>query len=135
MLLFQFYLPLCPPLYTQVSSLCLRLHCCPANRLISTIFLDSMYVLIFPLTSPQSDLLHSTPAGAPHLDNVYQCLSLRPLPEGLPRGPHAFSRYHGQSDLSELLLSRKLFPTTLPTNTSAFPQHRQGVHASAHMFK
>ena len=27
----------------QVSSLCLRLHCCPENGLISTIFLESIY--------------------------------------------------------------------------------------------
>ena len=37
--------PLLLPLGPQVSSLCLHLHYCPANRLISTIFLDSMYVL------------------------------------------------------------------------------------------
>ena len=30
------------PLCSQVYPLCLSLHCCPANRFISTIFLDSM---------------------------------------------------------------------------------------------
>ena len=33
-----------PPLCPWVHALCLRVHCCPANRLISTIFLDSMYM-------------------------------------------------------------------------------------------
>ena len=42
-LLFQF-VPLLSPLCPQVSSLCLHPRCCPANRLISTIFLDSIYV-------------------------------------------------------------------------------------------
>ena len=33
----------CPPtLYPQVSALCLYLYCCPANRFINTIFLDSI---------------------------------------------------------------------------------------------
>ena len=36
--------PLLPPLGPQVCSLCLHLHCCPANKLISTIFLDSIYM-------------------------------------------------------------------------------------------
>jgi len=33
--------PLLPQLCPQVCSLCLRLHCCPADRFITTIFLDS----------------------------------------------------------------------------------------------
>ena len=33
---------LLPPLCPQVCSLCLCLHCCPANRFIGTIFLDSI---------------------------------------------------------------------------------------------
>ena len=33
---------LLPPLRPQVCSLCLCLHCCPANRFIGTIFLDSI---------------------------------------------------------------------------------------------
>ena len=36
--------PAFPPLCSQVCYLCLRLHCCPANRFISTIFLDSIYM-------------------------------------------------------------------------------------------
>ena len=36
--------PLLPQLCPQVFSLCLHLHCCPANRLISTVFLDSIYM-------------------------------------------------------------------------------------------
>ena len=35
---------LLPPLCPQVSSLCLHLYFCPANRFISTIFLDSIYM-------------------------------------------------------------------------------------------
>ena len=35
--------PQCP----QICSLCLRLHCCPANRFISTIFLESIHELIY----------------------------------------------------------------------------------------
>ena len=35
--------PLLPSLCSQVCSLCLGLHCCSANRFISTIFLDSIY--------------------------------------------------------------------------------------------
>ena len=33
-----------PPLRPQVCSLCPHLYCCPANRLISTIFLHSIYI-------------------------------------------------------------------------------------------
>ena len=40
-------LPLLPPLCPQVCSLCLGLYSHPANRLISTIFLDSIYVYFF----------------------------------------------------------------------------------------
>ena len=36
--------PLLPSLCLQVCSLCLHLHCCPADRFISTIFLDSIYM-------------------------------------------------------------------------------------------
>ena len=38
---------LLPPLGPEVHSLCLQFHCCPANRFISTIFLDSIHVLIY----------------------------------------------------------------------------------------
>ena len=48
---------LCP----QVCSLCLHLHCCPANRFIRTIFLDSKHVLIYNICLSLSDLLHSVP--------------------------------------------------------------------------
>ena len=51
--------PLLPPLYSQVSSLSLHLYSCPANRLISTIFLDSIYVLIHGICFSLSKLLHS----------------------------------------------------------------------------
>ena len=34
--------PLLPPLYPAVCFLCLCFHCCPADRFISTIFLDSI---------------------------------------------------------------------------------------------
>ena len=43
--LFPFVPPLLPLLFPQVCSLCLCLHCCPANRFISTIFLDSIVFL------------------------------------------------------------------------------------------
>ena len=36
--------PLLPPLCPEVCSLCLCLHCCPAKRFISIIFLDSIYM-------------------------------------------------------------------------------------------
>ena len=36
--------PLPPTLYPQVSSLCLHLYCCSANRFINTIFLDSIHM-------------------------------------------------------------------------------------------
>ena len=47
MYLFQWYsftlsFPLLPSLCPQTCSLCLHLHCCPTNRFISTIFLDSI---------------------------------------------------------------------------------------------
>ena len=38
--------PLLPPLCLLICSLCLHLYCCPANRFISTIFLDSMLLLL-----------------------------------------------------------------------------------------
>ena len=46
---------LCP----QVPSLCLCLYSCPAVRFISTIFLDSIYMLIYDICFSFSDLLHS----------------------------------------------------------------------------
>ena len=60
MLLSQFVPPsLLPPLCPQICSLCLRLHCCPTNRFISTIFLYSIYMLIHDTCFSLSDLLHS----------------------------------------------------------------------------
>ena len=47
-----------PQLCALVSSLCLCLHCCPANMFISTISLDSVYVLIYNIVFSLSDLLH-----------------------------------------------------------------------------
>ena len=44
MLLSPFVSPSASPLCLQVCSPCLHLHCCPANRFISTIFLDSIYM-------------------------------------------------------------------------------------------
>ena len=42
------HLPLFFPLPTFISSsLCLFLRCCPAYKFISTIFLDSIYVLVY----------------------------------------------------------------------------------------
>jgi len=35
------------PLWPQACSLCLRPHCCPANRLIGATFLDSLYMWFF----------------------------------------------------------------------------------------
>ena len=40
----NFSCPLLPLLCPQVNSLCLCLYSCPANRFISTIFLDSTYM-------------------------------------------------------------------------------------------
>ena len=34
------------PPHPQICSLCLHLHCCPANRFISTIFLGSLYMCL-----------------------------------------------------------------------------------------
>ena len=39
--------PLLSPLCPKVCSLCLHLQCCPENRFISTIFLDSIYMSSF----------------------------------------------------------------------------------------
>ena len=51
--------PLRPPLHSQVCSLSLWLHCYSANRLVSTIFLDSIYIpLICDICFSLSDLLH-----------------------------------------------------------------------------
>ena len=44
MLRSPFVPPSLPPLCPQVCSLCLSLHCCPANRLISTILLEFIYM-------------------------------------------------------------------------------------------
>ena len=44
MFLSQFVLPLLPPPCLSVCSLYLHLHCCPVNRFISTIFLDSIHM-------------------------------------------------------------------------------------------
>ena len=49
--------PFFPPLCPQVCSLCLCLHCCPANRFISTIFLDSMKVKVIQLCLTLCDLM------------------------------------------------------------------------------
>ena len=45
-LLFQFFHLFPSPTVSQVCSLCLHLHCCPANRFISTIFLDYIYICV-----------------------------------------------------------------------------------------
>ena len=45
-LLFQFFHLFPSPTVSQVCSLCLHLHCCPANRFISTIFLVYVYICI-----------------------------------------------------------------------------------------
>ena len=44
-LLSQLVPPYLPPLCAQVCSLCLRLHCCSANRFIRSIFLSSVQSL------------------------------------------------------------------------------------------
>ena len=38
--------PILLPLYPRVCCLCLSLYSCPANRFISTIFLDSIYICL-----------------------------------------------------------------------------------------
>ena len=50
-----------PSLCQQVCSLCLHLHCCPASRSLSTIFLDSIYIymLIDNICFSLFDLFHS----------------------------------------------------------------------------
>ena len=56
----QFIPPIHPLLCLQAHSLCLHLYFCPANRFISTIFLDSiLYALIYDICLSLSDLLHS----------------------------------------------------------------------------
>ena len=47
--------PLLPLLCLQVCSLCLHLHCCPANRFVRTIFLGSKHVLIYNICLSLSD--------------------------------------------------------------------------------
>ena len=65
MYLFQCYSlksshPLLLPLSSKVCSLCLCLLCWPACRIVSTIFLDSIYTrLIYDICLSLSDLLHS----------------------------------------------------------------------------
>ena len=49
--------PVLPTLCPQACSLYLRFHCCLANRFISTIFPDSIYMLIYNICL--SDLLRS----------------------------------------------------------------------------
>ena len=44
MLFSQFVPPSPSPACPQICSLCLHLHCCPANKFTSTIFLDSIYI-------------------------------------------------------------------------------------------
>ena len=44
MVLSQFVPPVSFPSYVHKSSLCLRLHCYPANRFVSSIFLDYIYM-------------------------------------------------------------------------------------------
>ena len=44
---FKLSQPLLSLLLSQVCSLCLCLLCCPENRFISTIFLDSIYIYIY----------------------------------------------------------------------------------------
>ena len=51
--------PFPPTLYPQVSSLCLYLYCCPANRFINTISLDSVYLCLYDICFSLSDLIHS----------------------------------------------------------------------------
>ena len=69
MYLFQCYSlksshPLILPLSPKVCSLCLCLLCWPACRIISTIFLDSIYTcLIYDICLSLSDLLHSVIIG------------------------------------------------------------------------
>ena len=62
------YYPLPPQLHVStICSLSLHLHCCPANRFIGTIFLDSIYtyiyiymcVCVYDICFSLSDLLHS----------------------------------------------------------------------------
>ena len=45
----SFYPPF-PSLHPEVLAVCLHLYSCPANRVINTIFLDSMYIVFLFLT-------------------------------------------------------------------------------------
>ena len=56
---------LLPPLCPQVCPLCLLLHCCPASRFISTIFLDSIH--------PRAILIHHLVYRKRHKQDV--CVS------------------------------------------------------------
>ena len=47
-----------PALCPQVCSLCLHLHCYPANKFIHTTFLDSIFVLIYDTCLSLSDFLY-----------------------------------------------------------------------------
>ena len=58
-LLSYLFQPLLPPLCLQVHALCLFLYSCPADRFISSIFLGSLYALIYNTCFSLSDLLQS----------------------------------------------------------------------------
>ena len=58
MLCSHLFHPPLPPLCLQDHALCLCLYCCPADRFISSIFLDSLYALIYSICFSLSDLLH-----------------------------------------------------------------------------
>ena len=74
-------LSLLPPLGPQVCSLCLHLHCCPANRFISTIFLESISSVQFSHSVVSDslwphELQHTRPSCPSPTPRVYSLMSI-----------------------------------------------------------
>jgi len=71
--------PLLPPLCLQVCPLCLCLHCCLANRCVSTIFLDSIYInsyVIFVLLLLTYFILYKVLGSSTSLELISMCFFL-----------------------------------------------------------
>ena len=92
---------LLPPLHPQVCSLCLCLHCCPANRFISANFLDSIGIDTSKSISSWNDLFLLLPGHSrllnPLLSLFWFLLLYLPLsccyPSGFQPHPASFSLY------------------------------------------
>ena len=116
---------LLPPLHPQVCSLCLQLCCCPANRFISPIFLDSVYLLLFFSHSVMSNSLR--PHGLQH--TRLPCASPSP---GVCSNSCLLIQWHHPTILSSVLLFSCLqsFPGSFPVS-QLFVSGGQRLGASA----